>query len=55
MLWPGASELCEPKPHFSQYCLEEGFIRIHSRQYQEDITALGHIREYTSSIGSMGL
>lgn len=31
-------------PHFSQYCFEEGFIRIH-RQYREDITALGHTRE----------
>jgi len=32
-------------PHFSQYCIEEGFIRIH-RQSREDITALGNIREY---------
>uniref|UniRef100_A0A667Y2V3 P2X purinoreceptor 7 intracellular domain-containing protein n=1 Tax=Myripristis murdjan TaxID=586833 RepID=A0A667Y2V3_9TELE len=27
-------------PHFSQYCLTEGFLRIH-RQYREDITVLG--------------
>uniref|UniRef100_A0A668A4C7 P2X purinoreceptor 7 intracellular domain-containing protein n=1 Tax=Myripristis murdjan TaxID=586833 RepID=A0A668A4C7_9TELE len=27
-------------PHFSQYCLTEGFLHIH-RQYREDITVLG--------------
>jgi len=32
-------------PHFSQYYLEDSFIRIH-RQPREDITALGNIREY---------
>ena len=31
-------------PHFTQYCLDEGFLRIH-RQYREEITSLGHIRE----------
>lgn len=31
-------------PHFSQYCLEEGFLRIH-RQFREDITVLGEIRK----------
>ncbi len=31
-------------PHFSQYCLEEGLLHIH-RQYREDVTVLGQIRE----------
>lgn len=31
-------------PHFRQYCLDDGFLRIH-RQYREDITMLGHARE----------
>ena len=30
-------------PHFSQYCLEEGFLRIH-RQYREELTVLGQVR-----------
>ncbi|XP_041849327.1 uncharacterized protein LOC121645082 [Melanotaenia boesemani] len=31
-------------PHFTQYCLDEGYLRIH-RQYREDITGLGSIKE----------
>lgn len=31
-------------PHFQQYCLEEGYLRIH-RQYREDVTGLGRARE----------
>lgn len=30
-------------PHFSQYCLEEGFLRIH-RQYREELTVFGQVR-----------
>jgi hypothetical protein len=31
-------------PHFTQYCLDEGYLRIH-RQYRENLTALGNVRE----------
>ncbi|KAG5282707.1 hypothetical protein AALO_G00058980 [Alosa alosa] len=31
-------------PHFTQYCLDEGYLRIH-RQYREDLTAFGNVRE----------
>ncbi|XP_041953671.1 uncharacterized protein LOC121713243 [Alosa sapidissima] len=31
-------------PHFTQYCLDEGYLRIH-RQYREDLTAFGDVRE----------
>ncbi|XP_041852595.1 uncharacterized protein LOC121647331 isoform X1 [Melanotaenia boesemani] len=31
-------------PHFTQYCLDEGYLRIH-RHYREDVTALGHATE----------
>ncbi|KAG5282112.1 hypothetical protein AALO_G00052340 [Alosa alosa] len=31
-------------PHYTQHCLDEGFLQIH-RQYITDITALGHVRE----------
>ncbi|KAL7371934.1 hypothetical protein ABVT39_007194 [Epinephelus coioides] len=31
-------------PHFTQYCLDEGYLRIHG-QYREEITAFGNLRE----------
>lgn len=31
-------------PHFDHYCMDEGYLRIH-RQYREDLTAFGNIRE----------
>ena len=31
-------------PHFREYCLNEGVLRIH-RNYREDVTALGNVRE----------